>query len=231
VSFDLSPMTLIPPVVPIGYSYTPYYCEENIYLLANTFSQDPSISQAWEISVVFISNRTKTVALWNQKLCVDPEYPVLWDYHCVLVLRSRKHDTASSLGNSEQSSASWIYDYDSCLSLMPQPWLGKYWFCYQPWLSNGFRLQIRLYGIDLYDPRLPPHSSWRISKVSKFPYSALSHRSLLILGFVIAAISGWYLWQNSSKASHPIDHTWYVLRVPKYLSRNPCGGRKAYWRL
>ncbi|KAJ7632478.1 N-terminal glutamine amidase-domain-containing protein [Roridomyces roridus] len=60
--------------------YTPYYCEENVYLACEAMASE-------DVSAVFISNHEKTVALWNQKLSQDPQFPVFWDYHCVLLFR------------------------------------------------------------------------------------------------------------------------------------------------
>ncbi|KAJ7046632.1 N-terminal glutamine amidase-domain-containing protein [Mycena alexandri] len=75
--------------------HTPFYCEENIYLLCEAF-----VLQQEEVSAVFISNEQKTVALWNQKL--NDESVVVWDYHVFLLLRSRGQQH-------------WIYDFDSRL--------------------------------------------------------------------------------------------------------------------
>lgn len=49
------------PALPSNSVYTRYYCEENAYLLAQAFYEQPSIREAWDIFVVFISNHTKTV--------------------------------------------------------------------------------------------------------------------------------------------------------------------------
>lgn len=100
--------SFLPPVLPPDYIYTPYYCEENIYLLADSFSHDNTVTNAWEINVVFVSNETKTVALWSQKQSQDPEHPVVWDYHCILVLRPRLEPATEP---------AWVYDYDSYLSI------------------------------------------------------------------------------------------------------------------
>nr|VWP00499.1 Mitogen-activated protein kinase (EC [Ganoderma boninense] len=80
-----------PPPLPPDSVYTSCYCEENIYLLAQNFLAEAhtqtsrGLAWPWEIYVVFISNRGKTVALWSQKLRA-PQV-VVWDYHVVLVLR------------------------------------------------------------------------------------------------------------------------------------------------
>lgn len=51
------------PMLPVDSIYTSCYCEENIYLLAQAFYEQPSLRAAWEIFVVFISNHTKTVCV------------------------------------------------------------------------------------------------------------------------------------------------------------------------
>ncbi|TBU60678.1 N-terminal glutamine amidase-domain-containing protein [Dichomitus squalens] len=76
------------PMIPPDSIYISCYCEENIYLLAQTFLAEASSRVApwpWEIYVVFVSNHGKTVALWAQKLRASDV--VVWDYHVVLVLR------------------------------------------------------------------------------------------------------------------------------------------------
>ncbi|KAF8212390.1 N-terminal glutamine amidase-domain-containing protein [Mycena galopus ATCC 62051] len=91
--------------------YTPFYCEENIYLLCEAF-----LLQQEDVSVVFISNENKTVALWNQKL---NQSVVVWDYHVVLLLRSKEQQ--------------WIYDMDTRL---PFPCLLK------DYLAQTFRQDV-----------------------------------------------------------------------------------------
>jgi hypothetical protein len=58
---------LVPPIVPERAVYTSCYCEENVFLLAKAFLADASITEIWDISVVFISNETKTVGEWLLK--------------------------------------------------------------------------------------------------------------------------------------------------------------------
>ena len=105
----------MPPALPLDYNYTPYYCEENIYLLAESFHHSNAINGVWEISVVFISNDTKSVVLWNQKQSQEPDQVVIWDYHCILMLRPRRESTTEP---------AWIFDYDSRLA-MPCCWSGE----------------------------------------------------------------------------------------------------------
>jgi len=65
----------------------------------------------WNIYAVFISNQSKTVALWKQRKANSPSSPVVWDYHVVLLLTSRGR---------EKIDQSWIYDFDTILP-MPCP--------------------------------------------------------------------------------------------------------------
>lgn len=81
--------------------YTPFYCEENIWWLA----QAPALAgfARW---VVFISNPYKTCALWSQRAAAQPAAPVVWDYHVVLLTRAESADAPSA--------ADWtIWDLDS----------------------------------------------------------------------------------------------------------------------
>lgn len=53
-----------PPTLPTNVVYTSCYCEENVYLLAQTFqklSVEDKAAFPWDIYVVFISNPHKTV--------------------------------------------------------------------------------------------------------------------------------------------------------------------------
>ncbi|KAJ3786187.1 N-terminal glutamine amidase-domain-containing protein, partial [Lentinula aff. detonsa] len=89
--------------LPQDAAYTPYWCEENVYLLIQSFSQNPSLSEIWEVFAVFISNYSKTA---------QPGQPVVWDYHVVAILRPRK---------SSSNLHSWVYDFDTRLDL-PVTW-------------------------------------------------------------------------------------------------------------
>lgn len=54
--------TVSPPPVPPHAPYTGYYCEENIYLLAESFLEIPDFRESWDLAVVFISNSAKTAS-------------------------------------------------------------------------------------------------------------------------------------------------------------------------
>jgi hypothetical protein len=61
--------------------YTPYFCEENVYRLAEWFD-----TQRWNLEdmyAIFISNNSKAVLLHHQK--AGDDY-VVWDYHVILIV-------------------------------------------------------------------------------------------------------------------------------------------------
>jgi hypothetical protein len=78
--------------------YTPCYCEENVWNLAKKFSSDVS-RRAF---VIFISNKKKSVVIFEQKSSsVDLGY-VVWDYHVIYVRENSEsvlevHDLDSKL--------------------------------------------------------------------------------------------------------------------------------------
>ncbi|KAK7689131.1 hypothetical protein QCA50_007822 [Cerrena zonata] len=121
----ISPSSILrfaPPPLPLDAIYTSCYCEENIYLLAETFARIAQRDKAafpWDVYVVFISNRDKMVALWCQKVRQDV---VVWDYHVILVLRPRSRSLAEPRVDLDMHEnawpsdlVSWVYDFDSRL--------------------------------------------------------------------------------------------------------------------
>jgi len=63
-----------------SYTYTPLFCEENIWKLIKSFYTS---KLATPIDVLFIINPSNTVAVFEQSLSVDGQ-PMIWDYHVVL---------------------------------------------------------------------------------------------------------------------------------------------------
>ena len=62
--------------------YCPFYCEENIWHLA----QAPEFAGV-ETLVALVSNPGHTCLFWDQRVCQAKDEPVLWDYHVVLLAR------------------------------------------------------------------------------------------------------------------------------------------------
>jgi len=80
---DVEPKSLnIPQFSKSECCYTKQYCEENVYLLCKKFLEEYPDLPSY---AVFISNPTRTVAVWQQALeGYDENTPVVWDYHVVL---------------------------------------------------------------------------------------------------------------------------------------------------
>lgn len=92
--------------------YCAYFCEENIWHLCT----HPRVA-ASERAALFITNPARRVAVWGQRLSTDPNLPIAWDYHVVLLFRP--------------PGARWqIWDLDGHLR-EPQP--------AQAWLRSSFR--------------------------------------------------------------------------------------------
>ena len=63
-----------------NYKYTPLFCEENIWKLIESLYMN---MQAKPKDVLFITNKSKTIALFEQVLSSNHQ-PVIWDYHVIL---------------------------------------------------------------------------------------------------------------------------------------------------
>ena len=74
--------------------YVPYYCEENIWHLAQVDEL-----AGCEREVVFVSNESRSVALWGQRAAAAADEPVIWDYHVILSV--------------DRDGARWIFDLDT----------------------------------------------------------------------------------------------------------------------
>jgi hypothetical protein len=62
------------------FRYAPFYCEENVWHLA----REPRFARRRR-EVVFISNESRSCAVWYQRAAAKPSWPILWDYHVVLL--------------------------------------------------------------------------------------------------------------------------------------------------
>ncbi|XP_018476108.1 protein N-terminal glutamine amidohydrolase [Raphanus sativus] len=76
------------------FQHTPFYCEENVYLLCKTLCENGvADATASDLFVVFISNEKKQVPLWHQKASTRADGIVLWDYHVICVQRKKESDS------------------------------------------------------------------------------------------------------------------------------------------
>lgn len=62
------------------YTYTPRFCEENIWKLIESAQQRKDIIPR---HVIFIINHHASVAIYHQKIH-PPHEPTIWDYHVIL---------------------------------------------------------------------------------------------------------------------------------------------------
>lgn len=145
--------TIIPPPFLTPLQYTACYCEENVYLLLTYLSSRlAAVSRAaeniakrsrtrpvspaavfvpvWDLHCLFISNKDRTVLLYQQSASKLPNanYPVIWDYHVVAVatchlipLRELSLIPDGIRAAPEVNSKSWVYDSDSRLTTQPYP--------------------------------------------------------------------------------------------------------------
>lgn len=64
----------------MSHRYQPFYCEENVFHLA----REPILANRPR-EVVFISNAGRSCPMWHQRAAVRAGWPILWDYHVVLL--------------------------------------------------------------------------------------------------------------------------------------------------
>ncbi len=99
-------------------AYCPFYCEENVWHLC----AHPRVTGA-ERRVLFISNPNRRVAMWGQKAARDPNLPIAWDYHVVLLSRAPSRDwevwDLDAKNPGPRSAADWLRDSFDAVGLLP----------------------------------------------------------------------------------------------------------------
>nr|XP_002122600.1 protein N-terminal glutamine amidohydrolase [Ciona intestinalis] len=83
--------------------YTKCYCEENIWKLCDSIRKS-NLEVLPHLSVVFISNKTRSIPIWKQRSAKSEELPVIWDYHVILLYLD------------QNCSKHMIFDLDSSLA-------------------------------------------------------------------------------------------------------------------
>ncbi|XP_057488033.1 protein N-terminal glutamine amidohydrolase-like [Actinidia eriantha] len=92
------------------FQHTPFYCEENVYLLCKKLCTNGiADAEGSDLFVVFISNEKKQVPLWHQKASQRADGVILWDYHAICIQRKK-----------EGHSSPVVWDLDSSLPF-PSP--------------------------------------------------------------------------------------------------------------
>lgn len=105
--------------------YQPFYCEENIWLLA----QDPRCGDG-ERLVALITGTQGHVAMWQQKPADGPGEPLLWDYHVVLLVRSGAWQV-------------WDFEYDQGMPALAETWMTTC-FPHQDRIATRYRPRFRV---------------------------------------------------------------------------------------
>ncbi|KLO18794.1 hypothetical protein SCHPADRAFT_804892, partial [Schizopora paradoxa] len=177
-----------PPSLPQNSIYTANYCEENVYFLAKHFLDDKEVSSRWDVFVIFISNTTKSVALWYQKL---NDSVVIWDYHVILIALRRRALTSSA--GRRLASRSFVYDFDSRLE-MPCAWEEYITLTFQDQegLPEQFRSLLRVVPGDVFVGSFASDRSHMVSldgNGSRYisvppPYACIVGEKAKILGVV-----------------------------------------------
>lgn len=89
--------------------YTPYYCEENIYLICKKFEEFVQVTETknMEAYAVILTNPTKTIFHQYQRLGHKKHnYIVIWDYHVIFLIKEKAE---------EKTSQTFVYDFDTIL--------------------------------------------------------------------------------------------------------------------
>jgi len=94
------------------------------------------------------------VALWQQRASSDPELPVVWDYHVILV-RFQRNMSPPSAGDPHMATTKrwhgWVYDFDSRRGFI-SPWeeYVKDTFLPHFLIDNKFRCMFRVVSANTF---------------------------------------------------------------------------------
>ncbi|KAF8398355.1 hypothetical protein HHK36_017282 [Tetracentron sinense] len=98
------PSSVTPPFDISTFDHTPYYCEENVYLLCNKLCKiGVADAKGSDLFVVFISNEKKQASGTACKASKRADGVVLWDYHVVCVQRKGIGDTPDQVWDLDSS--------------------------------------------------------------------------------------------------------------------------------
>ncbi|GAB2267023.1 Protein N-terminal glutamine amidohydrolase [Dionaea muscipula] len=100
------------------FDHTPFYCEENVYMLCKKLcTSGIADAKGSDLFVVFISNEKKQIPLWHQKASHRADGVTLWDYHVICVQKKRDGDSPDLVWDLDSSlpfpSPLWRYVADS----------------------------------------------------------------------------------------------------------------------
>ncbi|KAK6505568.1 Protein N-terminal glutamine amidohydrolase [Arthrobotrys musiformis] len=107
--------------------YASCYCEENIYKIIECHVNPASLKH---YTVIFLSNSSKCIPVFSQKIQRSPNHPIVWDYHVILAYHPNhtleellRHPESHEEGDSEGQffTKSYIYDLDTTIQTFPCP--------------------------------------------------------------------------------------------------------------
>ncbi|KAI9297003.1 hypothetical protein K502DRAFT_363672 [Neoconidiobolus thromboides FSU 785] len=117
------------------FHYSKNYCEENIYQLIRSlkhyFEQDSFFNQLTPFFYpTFVINPWNKVPIWKQKLAAEPNLPIIWDYHVILIL----------ILENEEERYSYILDFDTTLPFITS--FNEYFnACFHAFKTESFELK------------------------------------------------------------------------------------------
>ncbi|KAF3179344.1 Protein N-terminal glutamine amidohydrolase [Orbilia oligospora] len=126
--------------------YTSCYCEENIYKLIECHINSTSLKH---YTVIFLSNSSKCIPVFSQKIQRSPINPAVWDYHVILAyhpnhsLEELLQQSGDQEDKEEQSfepaiTKSYIYDLDTTIQTFPCPFPTYFAQTFSPPPSSAF---------------------------------------------------------------------------------------------
>jgi hypothetical protein len=140
-------------------AYCPFYCEENIWHLCA--DERGRLGPGGDRRVLFISNKARRVAMWGQRSSPDPELPVAWDYHVIMLVERPAGWEAWDLDASGPipcPAAQWLEDSFRGTGLLPRKFEPRFRLVagadYRRYLRSDRR---HMRGAD-GSPRQPPPS-------------------------------------------------------------------------
>jgi hypothetical protein len=110
----------------------PCYCEENVWRLAyrKIRGNKKKSGENLQYHVVFVTNPTKCVPMFQQLASKNPSKPCLWDYHVILICTSSQDKNATTTSvldiDSHLPHPSTLHEYLSQVFLPELCWPEEY---------------------------------------------------------------------------------------------------------
>ncbi|RVD82710.1 uncharacterized protein DFL_007125 [Arthrobotrys flagrans] len=126
--------------------YASCYCEENIYKLIEYHVNSASLKH---YTVIFLSNSSKCIPVFSQKIQRSPNNPAVWDYHVILAYhpnhtleellqQPKAHGELSGQPPEPAITKSYIYDLDTTIQTFPCPFPTYFAQTFSPPPSSTF---------------------------------------------------------------------------------------------